>query len=333
MEKLTTKEKLLSLSVLLLISVSITFVDWLQRGQAGTAEALWAGVIAVICLFWLPAVLAYYLIGKFASNLVYKEFPLWLLCFYAGYLLWGMALGQLYSSVQLGWLDLFFISLPWATGTYIVYRAYGSYQALQRERLLRQQAELKQLKQALHPHFLFNSLNTLSAFIAVDPAKAEQLTQDLAAVLRHLLDAQENATISLQHELLVLQKWLNIEQARFGSDLQLTVHIEEDALSAQLPPFLVQPLVENCIQHRSCLPVLIELSCRSEGRCLQIEIRDNGPGFPTEVLKQQAASVPASGVGLSATMQRIALTHGAQCQLSNGPAPYGAVVSIELQHG
>lgn len=330
MQKLTLKEKLVALAGLSLISASITFVDWWQRGQGGSVDALLAGSIAIVVLFWLPVSLGYYLVNQLGKHRVFFQLLTWLACFYLGYCLWAVALEQLYSSVQLSWLNTFFICLPWAVGTFIIYRAYGAYKALQTERLLRKQMELNQLKQTLHPHFLFNSLNTLSAFIASNPNKAEQLTQDLASVLRQILDTDKKEAISLKHELLVLQKWLNIEQARLGDDLTVNFHINDETFGAHLPPFILQPLLENAIKHAQKLPVCIELRCDIHNNKLRIEVRDNGSGFPQNVIASQGQGKEPSGLGLRTTLQRIKLITGAQFSLTNGPAPYGAVIRIEL---
>lgn len=335
MQKLTNNEKLIALGGLAFISASITFIDWWMRGRIGSADALLAGIIGIVTLFWLPVSLGYYLMGKFGGQRVVRELPIWFICFYFGYRVWAVALVQLYPTFQFGWVDSIFMCLPWAIGTYIIYRSYGAYKALQAERLLRKQAELNHLKQTLHPHFLFNSLNTLSAFIVSDPMKAEQLTQDLASVLRQILDTDKSETISLKHELLVLQKWLNIEEARLGSDLKVDFDIDEDALSFQLPPFVLQPLLENAIKHAQKLPILIDLSCQVRDGKLSIYVRDTGPGFPEQVLTNQGLGDDMCGVGLRTTLQRIKLSPNASYTLTNGQDSFGAVVCIELesQHG
>lgn len=259
MQQLTRKEFFIALAGLAFLSATITFVDWWQRGQAGASEALIAGAIAIVMLFWAPLTAALALLKQLNKQRVMYELPLWLSCFYAGYRIWGFALTDIYPSVQLGWLDTFFMSLPWAVGTYVIYRAYCTYKALQTERLLRKQSQLNQLKQTLHPHFLFNSLNTLSAFIASDPAKAEQLTQDLASVLRHILDTDTMTTITLKHELLVLNKWLNIEQARLGDDLIVDFKVDEDALNCHLPPLCCNPYWKTRLNMPSNCPFELNL--------------------------------------------------------------------------
>ena len=327
MQQLTRKEYFIALGGLAFLSASITFVDWWQRGQSGISEALLAGGIAIVLLFWLPLSVALFSLKKLKLHKTVQALPVWLLCFYFGYRFWGFTLSLIYPSMQLGWLDTFFMSLPWAVGTYVIYRAYITYKTLQAERLLRKQAELNQLKQTLHPHFLFNSLNTLSAFIVADPQKAEQLTQDLASVLRHSLDTDNQATISLKHELLVLQKWLNIEQARLGDDLRIGLNVDDDALNWQLPPFLLQPLIENSIKHARQLPIAIAINCTTSEDKLYLRVSDNGPGFPDEMLRTQEHR-SGIGVGLTTTLQRLRLLGNAEYQLTNN---HGAVISIALE--
>ncbi|CAB0150747.1 Sensor histidine kinase YpdA [Pseudidiomarina piscicola] len=335
MPELTKKELFIALLGLSFISATITFLDWWQRGQAGTSDALLAGVVAIVFLFWVPISSAIFAIKRLGIKNILYELLLWFGCFYIGYRIWGFALAGIYSAVNFGWLDVFFMSIPWAIGTYILYRAYRAYKALQIERLLRQHAELNQLKHALHPHFLFNSLNTLTAFITSNPEKAELLTDDLASVLRHILDTNNVDTISLKHELMILQKWLNIELARLGDDLKIDIDIDEAILDVQIPPFLLQPLLENSIKHATQFPIELTLKYKTHGSALQIIIRDNGPGFPDAMLTSQPDDLKHSGVGLSTTIQRIGLMRHANIQLSNDPESKGAVVTISLEsnHG
>ena len=331
MPEITKKELIIALLGLSFISATITFLDWWQRGQVGTNDALLAGAVAIVFLFWVPISSAIFAINRLGINNIFYELLLWFGCFYMGYRIWAFALASIYPAVEFDWFDIFFMSIPWAIGTYILYRAYRAYKALQTERVLRQHAELNQLKHALHPHFLFNSLNTLTAFITSSPKKAEQLTHDLASVLRHILDTNNVDTISLKHELMILQKWLNIERARLGDDLKIDIDIDEAILDVQIPPFLLQPLLENSIKHAARFPIELTLECKAHGSALQVIIRDNGPGFPDSILASQPDNFKHSGLGLSTTIQRIGLMRHANIQLSNDPKSTGAVVKISLE--
>ncbi|HEY2819717.1 MAG TPA: histidine kinase [Candidatus Acidoferrum sp.] len=115
--------------------------------------------------------------------------------------------------------------------------------------VLARDAELKALKAQVNPHFLFNSLNSISALTSSDPAKAREMCILLADFLRMTLGLGEKATIPLSEELTLLHRFLAIEKVRFGSRLQMTENITEDCMGLLIPPLLLQPLVENAVTH------------------------------------------------------------------------------------
>ena len=115
--------------------------------------------------------------------------------------------------------------------------------------LLAQESELKALRAQLNPHFLFNSLNSLSALTAVDPARAREMCVLLSDFLRRSLGLGERRLVALREELDLAKAYLAIEQIRFGARLQLAWTVDPAAESALLPTLLLQPLVENAIKH------------------------------------------------------------------------------------
>jgi two-component system, LytTR family, sensor histidine kinase AlgZ len=115
--------------------------------------------------------------------------------------------------------------------------------------VLARDAELKALKAQVNPHFLFNSLNSISALTSVDPAKAREMCILLAEFLRMTLGLGEKSSIPLAEELSLLHRFLAIEKVRFGSRLQMTEEIQESCKTALIPPLLLQPLVENAVTH------------------------------------------------------------------------------------
>ena len=115
--------------------------------------------------------------------------------------------------------------------------------------ILAREAELKALKAQVNPHFLFNSLNSISALTSVDPAKAREMCILLAEFLRMTLGLGEKTSIPLSEELSLLHHYLAIEAVRFGSRLQFKEEIQEHAKNFLLPPLLLQPLVENAVNH------------------------------------------------------------------------------------
>jgi len=120
---------------------------------------------------------------------------------------------------------------------------------LQETSILARDAELKALKAQVNPHFLFNSLNSISALTSVDPAKAREMCVLLAEFLRMTLGLGEKASVPLSEELSMLHRYLAIEKVRFGARLQMEEAIQEDSKSIRVPPLLLQPLVENAITH------------------------------------------------------------------------------------
>jgi len=110
-------------------------------------------------------------------------------------------------------------------------------------------AELKALKAQVNPHFLFNSLNSISALTSSDPAKAREMCILLAEFLRMTLGLGEKSSIPLSEELSLLHRFLAIEKVRFGSRLQMTEEITEECKSMLIPPLLLQPLIENAVAH------------------------------------------------------------------------------------
>ncbi len=114
---------------------------------------------------------------------------------------------------------------------------------------LRKEAELFKLRQQLHPHFLFNSLNSINALIGKEPKHARIMVQQLSEFLRHTLKKEDNDQITIKEELEDLRIYLSIEQVRFGHRLTIEEHIHADCMDAKIPPFLLQPLVENAIKY------------------------------------------------------------------------------------
>ncbi len=116
-------------------------------------------------------------------------------------------------------------------------------------RVLARDAELKALKAQVNPHFLFNSLNSISALTSVDPAKAREMCILLAEFLRMTLGLGEKSAIHLSEELALLERFLAIEKVRFGARLQFEEDIQETSKALLIPPLLLQPLVENAVVH------------------------------------------------------------------------------------
>ncbi len=169
------------------------------------------------------------------------------------------------------------------------------------------ESRLQALQHQLHPHFLFNTLNGISALMRRDVDAADRMIVLLADLLRASLTlrAQE---IPLKDELDLLQRYLDIERIRFGNRLTVTYDIEAETLDARVPSFLLQPLVENAIEHGIApmsRPGVVIIHARRDEQSLWMEIRDDGAG-----LSQDALEALQKGIGLSNTRARLRHLYG-----------------------
>jgi two-component sensor histidine kinase len=231
-----------------------------------------------------------------------------------------------FSIVLLAWSALYFV---------LVYaRELDERRAeLERERQrslvatsLARQAQLRALRYQLNPHFLFNTLNAISALVAEGQAEAAVTTiSRLAAFLRATLDERE-AEVTLERELGLLDQYLSIERARLQE--RLSVHIEsaQTVMDALVPVLLLQPLVENAVRHgiaRRAEGGRVEVRAEPAGRRLRLTVSDDGPG---------ALRAPAvSGLGLANTEERLRQLFGADYVLAlKASGTGGSEVVVEL---
>jgi signal transduction histidine kinase len=166
------------------------------------------------------------------------------------------------------------------------------------------EAQLQALQRQLHPHFLFNTLNTISGLMRTNIDAADQMIDHLGDLLRMTLHSSSTQEVALKRELDVLQKYLEIEQTRFGHRLRVTMNIDPDTLDAQVPNLLLQPLVENAVRHGIAphlRPGSIGIHAARDGSRLKIDIVDSGAGLPPERLMALNR-----GVGLDNTRSRLA---------------------------
>jgi signal transduction histidine kinase len=188
------------------------------------------------------------------------------------------------------------------------------------------EAQLQALQRQLHPHFLFNTLNAISALMHRDVEAADQMLARLSDLLRMALDHPGVQEISLKDELDFLEKYLEIEQARFGARLTVRFDVDPETLDALVPNLLLQPLVENSIRHAVAVriePGTIEVVARRMDDRLQLQVRDNGPGLP-----KGRAPAGGTGVGLANTRSRLEHLYGASQRLQFSEPPGGGLAVI-----
>ncbi len=183
--------------------------------------------------------------------------------------------------------------------------------AEQRARKLAAEARLQSLEARIRPHFLFNTLNSISSLIASDPARAEQIVSRLATLLRTSLDTSERPLISMREDLAIVQSYIDIERARFGDKLRASFDVPSDLQEAKVPPMAIQSLVENAVKHGiSSQPDSgdIRVAASTENGNLRIEVSDSGPGFDLAV-------VPP-GHGLENVVQRLNALFGDRARMN-----------------
>lgn len=216
--------------------------------------------------------------------------------------------------------------------------------AAEKARALLQEAELRNLQAQIHPHFLFNTLHLISTLIRVDPVGARRLIVQLGAFMRSSMKLASSSLVPLKLEEQQLKAYLEIVQMRFQGKLDICYRREEGLEDVPIPPFTLQPLVENCIQHglRDITDgglVEIELARdRKEQNRMHVVIGDNGKGIPSHILTLLGkAPVPSSGgeqnggMGVYNVNQRLIRLFGEEAQLrfanrSSG----GSVVSFRI---
>ena len=188
-------------------------------------------------------------------------------------------------------------------------------------------ARLAALKARLDPHFLYNALNA-----AVTLARRGQgddtsrVLEELTALLRYVLD-ESRSSVPLSEELAFIRRYLDIMGLRFGARLTYSIRFDADVTDAPVPPLILQPLVENAVEHgvaNATGPVAVHVSARRASHGLLIAVEDDGPG-------PNAAPRVGTGIGLGATRERLAMLFGEAAALTLGPrVPRGAVTELTL---
>jgi LytS/YehU family sensor histidine kinase len=176
--------------------------------------------------------------------------------------------------------------------------------------ILARDAELKALKAQINPHFLFNSLNSISALTSIDAARARDMCILLADFLRLTLGLGEKTLVPLREELELLQRFLAIEKVRLGERLHVDIHVEAQAQTCMLPPLLLQPLVENAIIHGIAnLPSggTVRLAAECSGGHLHLSIENS--------LDPDAPAPRKGGRGLTNVRQRLEARYGKEASM------------------
>ena len=249
-----------------------------------------------------------------------------------------------YSARIAGSVSVRFVRIPLGTFLYdgfvllawsLLYFAINDWMELeqQRERAARAEAmahaaRLRALQAQLEPHFLFNTLNAISTLVVEGHnADASRMIARLSDFLRLTLETTDTPEIPVAEELEFVRRYLEIEQVRFGSRLQVTIHAQPEAMAAMVPALVLQPLVENAVKHGvlaheqgGCVAV----TAVQHNGTLRLCVADDGPGLP-----QDHAAIP--GLGLSNTKTRLGELYGDTARFSLARSPAGGLAAtIEI---
>jgi two-component sensor histidine kinase len=267
-------------------------------------------------LVWLPLIIPSFVVAVYAMrHAVYAltgeiyEHKSW------GFLLF-------YESIKLLLFTSLWLCIIFGFASFTLWRQ-------ERERLLALQkhlaeSQLAQLKAQLQPHFLFNTLNTISALMQVDVERADRLLTRLADLLRSSLQVGARHMTSLREELKLLELYAQIMEERFAGRVALAWDIADDALDAAAPAMLLQPLLENAFKHgveRSREPVTIRIEAKRRDDLLQVSIRNSGAMVP---------AIPGMGIGLRNCRERLELIYGQRATLELAQDGDGVAVRLAI---
>jgi two-component system, LytTR family, sensor kinase len=240
-------------------------------------------------------------------------------------LLWGMFIWNFQTGIVVYWL---LIIISHALHYYYRYRE-REMRAAQLEAYLAQ-AQLQALKMQLQPHFLFNTLNSISALIHKDSEAADKMVTRLGDFLRLTLKDSGAQEVTLQQELDFLKCYLEIERIRFQDRLTVDMEIEPETVNARLPNLILQPIVENAIRHgiaTRIAPGHIEIRTERKNGLLRTQVKDNGPGLQLDANSGKLKE----GVGLANTRVRLERLYGQSHRFELANAPEGGlVVTLEI---
>jgi two-component system, LytTR family, sensor kinase len=191
------------------------------------------------------------------------------------------------------------------------------------------QAQLQALKMQIHPHFLFNTLNSISALLHKDVETADRMIARLGDFLRMTLKKSDAQVIDFEQELEFLKCYLDIEHIRFQDRLTIEMEIEPETLELTVPNLILQPIVENAIRHgiaRQTIPGVVKIRAYTKQDRLIVQVEDNGPGLEMNHNRDGNA-----GIGLSNARSRLQQSYGENYQLEIANAvSRGAIVTLNV---
>ncbi len=233
-------------------------------------------------------------------------------------------------------LGRYFLLLAWASTYFALLAGFQARAAERREQEFRsaaKQAELRSLRYQVNPHFLFNTLNSLSALVMTGKTdRAERMIQTMSRFYRHSLADDPTSNVTLKDEFDLQKLYLDIEETRFPERLTCVFELPADLEDARVPGMILQPLVENSVKYAVSpvnRPVTIQVAAREEFDRLVITVSDDGPGVPSGVEH-------GFGIGLANVRDRLEARFGPDVVLSSAPSDTGYSTEMRIpltRHG
>jgi LytS/YehU family sensor histidine kinase len=301
----------------------LTFLVYLaMRRTAASSLRVKATAAALLCL---PAALAFTSVNYTLFYLLKPLDPEKLDPMWRGMSELEMAFRSIVETA-LSWYFLFaawaalYVALSYATQLRAADRRAAT---LERQA---QDAQLRALRYQINPHFLFNTLNSLSSLVLSQRTDvAERMIMNLSTFFRSTLSADPTADVSLEEEIKLQRLYLDIEQIRFPDRLRVEVDVPEPLLSARVPVLLLQPVVENAVKYgvaRSRAPVTLRITASEEAGRLHIKVRDDGE-TPADPAEEEEGGSASTGVGMRNVCDRLVARYGLQAGCFHGPDPEG----------
>jgi signal transduction histidine kinase len=331
-----------------LLALILATTNALVRATLGLPSQFWSMLGSSLVDYWIWAALTpviFYLAKKFPFSR--KNWPAMVAVHFVFYLLLTLAHEAIAALLRVNagmpatykgspFLFRFVTSLYndlWMYWPAVVVWSMLEYYQRYRERDMRAaqlkqqlaQAELQALRSQLHPHFLFNTLNSVTSLMHEDVRAADDMLGDLSRLLRVYLSSHNEQEIVLRREIELLETYTRIQKRRFEDRLSSSIDVPDDLLDAAIPALLLQPLVENAILHGIAprpFPGTVSVSARRRGDALYLEVADNGQGLATNFIER---------IGLSNTRSRLQQLYGNQHTFTiAGGETRGTTVSISI---
>jgi two-component system LytT family sensor kinase len=204
----------------------------------------------------------------------------------------------------------------------------------EQERMLLE-ARMEALQAQINPHFLFNTLNTVSSLVRFDPDGARELIVKLANILRRLMRKSDAHFVPLREEIDFIDDYLDIEVVRFGRDkLRVVKELDPESLEALVPSMVLQPLVENSIKHGLSPKVgggSIHLRSTMRDSAVWIEVEDDGVGMASASLLEAPTAFAGSGIGMNNVIERLNVLYGTAASLTiQSPDGGGTLITLRI---